>query len=115
MVQRTSGEFSMCSILARQRGVRIQCSSIILSTMLVIMQYSMKISMQVSMVVGMMGSMNGSSRSMRCITARGYKQWIGRTQLIQREGLSPSGIFTAVVVGISGVGSVIKAEVEAHL
>ena len=63
-----------------------------------------------------MGSMNGSSRIMRCITARGYKRWIGRTQLIQREGLSPSEIFTTVVVaGSSEVGSVIKAEVEAHL
>ena len=80
------------------------------------MRYNMQINIQCSMVVGMMGSMNGSSRSMRCITARGYKRWIGRTQLIQREGLSPSEIFaTVVVVDISGVGSVIKAEVEAHL
>ena len=84
--------------------------------MLIIMQYSMKISMQVSMVVGMMGNMNGSSRSTRSTTARGCSQWIGRTQPTPRGDPSPSEIFTAVVVvDISGVGSVIKAEVEAHL
>ena len=84
--------------------------------MLIIMQYSMKISMQVSMVVGMMSSMNGSSESTRRITDRDCSLWIGRIQLTPRGDPSPSEIFTTVVVADSSeVGSVIKAEVEAHL
>ena len=84
--------------------------------MLIIMQYSMQISIQCNMMLGIMSTMNGNSRSMRRITARDYRRWIGKTQLTPRGVPSPSGIFTTVVVAdSSGVGSVIKAEVEAHL
>ena len=68
------------------------------------------------MVVCIMSSMNRSSKSTRHISARDCSLWIDRTQLILRGDPSQSGIFTEVVVGdATGVVSVIKAEVEAHL